>query len=129
MNKALLHVAIFAFTAVNLVIASGTFVFPPTPKIRRVVDSTALKRGDELFKKVFNNNLSCHSCHSKQSEFKFRRRKLRKVINKLAEQVKKCSISQDRLALSESIGIDPIKLESIQLYLAKQWKLTDYLKK
>lgn len=123
------QVMILFFTAFTLVGASGTFVFPPTPKINVVVDSEVLLRGEMLFKKVFSNGLSCNSCHGKQSKLKFRRRKLRKVINKLAGQIKKCSIKSDRMGLSESVGVDPRDLKSIQIYMAKQWKLLDYLRK
>lgn len=129
LNKALLLIIIFHFVTLGLVSASGTFVFPPTPKINVIVDSEILLRGETLFKKVFSNDLSCNSCHSKKSRLKFRRRNLRKVINKLAEPIKKCSTKSDRMGLSDSVVIDPKDLESIQIYMAKQWKLLDYLRK
>ncbi len=129
MNKLFLYITIFVAVALSLVKASGTFVFPPTPKINHVVDSALLSRGQNLFKKVFNSKLSCYNCHGKQSKFKFRRRKLSKVINKLASQVEKCSTMTDRLGLSESVAVDPRDLEAMQIYMAKQWKLLDYLRK
>ena len=129
LSKVLSQFMILLFATITLVGSSGTFVFPPPPKINLVVDSEVLLRGETLFKKVFSDDLSCHSCHGKQSKLKFRRRKLRKVINKLAGQIKKCSTQSDRMGLSESVGVDPRDLESIQIYMAKQWKLLDYLRK
>lgn len=108
--------------------SSGTFFYQAPPKLNRNIDLDTVLRGQSLFTKTVSNGKSCASCHAKKAQFKFRRRKLSQIINNLHDEIEKCSTSVDRMALNSSVVSNEIEIKSIQLFIADQWKILDYLK-
>ena len=122
-----LEIPLFLFLLAALP-ASGTFVYQSPPKPRKPLDQNLVKRGKGIFEKTNDQGLSCSSCHAKKSKYKFRRRKLSKIINGLQVNIEKCSVATDRMGLSQTIASTDETLQALKLYIAKHWKVLDYLR-
>jgi len=114
-------VALLVFaTSVATIGASGTFIYPPPPKVNVEIDQATLDKGKQLFEKETAGQ-SCKGCHSKGGSNRFRRSKLARVLNKTKRWHKKGS-GTDLSQLNES------ELKAVQLFLADKFRLMDYLK-
>ena len=122
-----LKIMLFLF-GLSMLPASGTFVYQSPPKPRQILDQNVVELGKGIFEKTNDKGLSCSSCHAKKSEYKFRRRKLSKIINDLQGNIKKCSVASDRMSLSQTITATDESLEALKLYIAQQWKVLDYIR-
>lgn len=128
MRKLLSLTTMLFLFGLSRVPASGTFFYQSPPKPRQILEQGVVELGKSIFEKTNDKGLSCSSCHAKKSEYKFRRRKLSKIINDLQGNIKKCSVASDRMGFSQTITATDESLEALKLYIAQKWKLLDYLR-
>ena len=106
--------------------ASGTFFPPRPPKVKRNLDSAQVAAGKEAFFLKNAVGVNCASCHAKGKPRAFHRRKLSRVINKLAKPGNKCNRGADRMNRSEDFPAKTI--EALRLYLASENRLSNKLR-
>ena len=107
---------------------SGTFTYPPPPKVDIEVDEAKVAAGQELFNKIHDTGNSCKGCHAKGKKKRFKRRKLSRVINKLLPQVNKCYTSADRIAAAGELDAESTEFQNLRIFIAKKYRLLEYLK-
>lgn len=108
--------------------ASGTIVIPPPPKPKVVLDAAKIAKGESLFKKANDAGVSCSTCHVKGAKKAFRRRKLARKLKGISKNIKKCSLTDGRMGEHFYNGLNKEDIVAIQQFLAKKYRLEDYLR-
>ncbi|PCJ17459.1 MAG: hypothetical protein COB02_13635 [Candidatus Cloacimonadota bacterium] len=108
--------------------ASGTIVIPPPPKPKIPLDLAKIAKGKLLFYQKSATGMSCSACHNKGEVKPFRRRKLAKKLKRISKNIKKCSFADGRMGKEFHNSINKKDIVAIQQFLAKKYRLEDYLR-
>ncbi len=117
---------ILSFIFLGSVYASGTFFRPPPPPRTQNLDPQDLKKGEEIYRKQVGSQ-SCAGCHHEGQKQAFRRRSLSRAFRKFGETIRDCQLDAGRMGLQVAYVETPEDLQAIKTYLAKEYRLEEYL--
>lgn len=119
---------LFSTIVVSCTYASGTIVVSPPPKPRVILDANKVAKGELLFKQTNKAGISCSTCHVKGAKKAFRRRKLARKLKGISKNIKNCSLTEGRMGEHFYNGLNSEDIVAIQQFLAKKYRLEDYLR-
>jgi len=107
--------------------ASGTFIMPPPPVKKVVLDPELLQMGTQFVVRTSANGKFCLSCHGKDKPQEFKRRSLGSIFPQLTQKVNLCWTDGTRMGEQGFIESDTRIMQSIRTWLAKEYRLEEQL--